>query len=124
MNIETLNNLKKRLEASDQLFKKRKTEKQLEIQYWEDLKRFVDQEITINPDILDNRYFQDFLFYTYCKGRTNDPYLHLYVITEINRDYLHASWTEEKQEQAIASKKLAPYFPPVQYHQGTGRVFY
>jgi len=124
MSLETLNNLKKKLEGSNEIFKRRKLEKEAEDLYWKQLRQYVDQELLINPDLLDNEYFQDFLYYHYCHYRTNDPNTHLYVIIEINRDYLDATWTEEKQQQAITSKKLAPHFPPVLNKQARSRIFY
>lgn len=102
----------------------RQRRKQDEDEYWKQLRQYVDQELLINPDLLDNEYFQDFLYYHYCHYRTNDPNTHLYIIIGINQDYLDASWTKEKQEQAITSKKLAPHFPPVCNIQARSRIFY
>lgn len=104
--------------------KRKRSEEISEDLYWRDLRGFTDQELLINPFLIDNSYFQDFLFFHYCRGRTNDPNTHLYTIVEINRDWLDATWTEEKRQQAITSKKLDPYFPPVCPKERAGYTFY
>lgn len=109
---------------------KRKYSQDQELLYWQQVKDFIDQETFIDPTLLDNDYFQEYLYQTYCLYHRDqlrnyqDSQARLRIVLDIHYDYLDEEWTKEEQKQAITSKKLDPHFPPVHPFKRTGKTEY